>query len=173
MKNDSDQFASTKLDRVDDISDELLESAMRQALEVAMRARRPFGAALFDITRRRVAYCRPNTTREDHDPFAHAEMNVLRAAAQSDSDLSNHILLSTAEPCPMCASAAIIGQVKAIAFGTSIATLVQLGWRQIQLPAATVIAHGSPRIEVRPHFLESETDLFYQRYQTQPYGGEQ
>ncbi len=48
-----------------------------------------------------------NQVTMNHDPTAHAEINAIRAACQvlSDFQLSDCILYSSSEPCPMCLSA--------------------------------------------------------------------
>ena len=55
------------------------------------------------------------------DPTAHAELLALKAAAEKlgISRLDNAILVSTLEPCPMCAGAAILSRVSHVAFGAA------------------------------------------------------
>ncbi len=60
-----------------------------------------------------------NRREEIHDPTAHAEILVLRAAAAALGDwrLSGHTLVVTVEPCPMCAMAAVWARVDRIVYG--------------------------------------------------------
>ncbi len=53
------------------------------------------------------------------DPTAHAEIQALRAAAQSIGNyrLTGATLYSTLEPCPMCAGAMIHARIKCLVFG--------------------------------------------------------
>ena len=55
------------------------------------------------------------------DPTAHAELLALKAAAEKlgTSRLDGAILVSTLEPCPMCAGAAVLGRVSQVAFGAA------------------------------------------------------
>ena len=55
------------------------------------------------------------------DPTAHAELLALKAAAEKlgTSRLDGTILVSTLEPCPMCAGAAILSRVSHVAFGAA------------------------------------------------------
>jgi tRNA(adenine34) deaminase len=55
------------------------------------------------------------------DPTAHAELLALRDAAQTlgSSRLDGHVLVSTVEPCPMCAGAAVLARVDAVVFGAA------------------------------------------------------
>jgi tRNA(Arg) A34 adenosine deaminase TadA len=60
-----------------------------------------------------------NRTLERHDPTAHAEILVLRAAAArlGTAQLVGCDLYVTLEPCPMCAFAASLARVRRIYFG--------------------------------------------------------
>jgi len=53
------------------------------------------------------------------DPTAHAEILALRAAAEivGNSRLDGAVLVSTLEPCPMCAGAALLARVSRVVFG--------------------------------------------------------
>jgi len=69
------------------------------------------------------------------DPTAHAEVLALRdaAAAVGSSRLDGAILVSTLEPCPMCAGAALSARVGQVIFGAedlksgALGSLYQLG----------------------------------------------
>lgn len=60
-----------------------------------------------------------NRREVDHDPTAHAEVLVLRAAAEKLGTwrLTDCYLVVTLEPCPMCAGAALAARVAWIVFG--------------------------------------------------------
>lgn len=53
-----------------------------------------------------------------HDPTAHAEVLALRAAAEAlgTSRLDGATLVSTLEPCPMCAGAALMARIGRVVF---------------------------------------------------------
>jgi tRNA(adenine34) deaminase len=61
-----------------------------------------------------------NTVKQDRDITAHAEVNAIRLAYKAGLDLSRAVLITTCEPCPMCASAAIWARIPEIYFGASI-----------------------------------------------------
>lgn len=69
------------------------------------------------------------------DPTAHAEVLALRAAAEvvGSSRLDGATLVSTLEPCPMCAGAALMARVERVVFGAedmktgALGSLYQLG----------------------------------------------
>lgn len=77
----------------------------------------PVGAVL---VRDGEVIARAHNRREvDHDPTAHAEMLVLRAAAEltGDSHLVGTTLYVTLEPCAMCAGALSLARVGTVVLG--------------------------------------------------------
>ncbi len=66
-----------------------------------------------------------NTKESHNDPTGHAEIVALRNAASRLGTwrLDDCILVSTMEPCPMCAGALIQSRIKAVAYGA-----VDLRW---------------------------------------------
>ena len=80
----------------------------------------PVGALLVDADGQILAQDH-NRTISRCDPSAHAEINVLRAAAR---ELSNYRLLCTTlyvtiEPCAMCMGAIVHARVQTVVFGAS------------------------------------------------------
>jgi len=95
---------------------------MQRALESAITARDegevPIGACLIDNEGNLLAAA-GNKTRQTNDPTAHAEVLVLREAAQKISNyrLTETVLYTTIEPCAMCAGALVTARVKRLVFG--------------------------------------------------------
>jgi tRNA(adenine34) deaminase len=95
---------------------------MRQAIGAAMEAEKmdevPIGACLINGAGEILAAA-GNRTRTDCDPTAHAEILVLRGAAQKIGNyrLTETTLYTTIEPCAMCAGALIQSRVKRLVFG--------------------------------------------------------
>ncbi len=116
--------------------------AMPEAVACARTARWPFGAVLVDVGDGEVVAEAANSM-EDGDATAHAEMNLLRAAAAKGLRLPEHAVVSTAEPCPMCAGALLWAGVPAVVFGTSNARLTALGIPQIDVPFASIARHST------------------------------
>jgi tRNA(Arg) A34 adenosine deaminase TadA len=114
------------------------ERGMRAALAEADRApEHPFGAVLVD--RRSGEVVARGHNRAATDATRHGEMEVLRAAAESGvTDFAALDLYTTAEPCPMCQAAIAWCGVTRVVHGIGIDDLVELGWKQIRIPAAEV-----------------------------------
>lgn len=98
------------------------EAMIRAALAYAALAEGsgdvPIGAVLFGADGASLAgAC--NAREATSDPTAHAEVLVLRAAAQAAGtwNLSGTTLAVTVEPCTMCAGALVLARVSAVVFG--------------------------------------------------------
>jgi tRNA(adenine34) deaminase len=80
----------------------------------------PVGAVLVDLEGRVLARD-GNRTIELHDPSAHAEMMVLRAAGQKGANyrLTGTTLYVTLEPCVMCAGAMVHARIGRLVYGAT------------------------------------------------------
>ncbi|MEM1128666.1 MAG: nucleoside deaminase [Bacteroidota bacterium] len=113
---------------------------MEQALAAAREADAPYGALV--ARGDTILAVAGNATKQRHDATAHAEVQALRlaGAALQTHNLAGTTLYATAEPCPMCAAAALWAGVSRIVYGVSIDELQRLGQRQIELTTAQVVA---------------------------------
>ena len=97
------------------------ETYMRLALEQAAEAPAhedvPVGAVL--VRDGELLAAAPNRREADRDPTAHAEMLVLREAAQKIGSrrLEGAELFVTLEPCPMCAGAMVLARIARLVYG--------------------------------------------------------
>lgn len=98
------------------------ERWMRQALGAARQAAAtgevPVGAVL--VRGDELLAVAGNAPIAQHDPTAHAEVLVMRAAAANARDyrLEGTTLYVTLEPCAMCAAAMLHARVERVVFGT-------------------------------------------------------
>ncbi|MEC9059879.1 MAG: tRNA adenosine(34) deaminase TadA [Actinomycetota bacterium] len=98
-----------------------LEEAMNVAIEEAEKAVQhedvPVGALV--IVDEKVIASRHNERQLTGDPTAHAEILALRDAAAELGTwyLNQATLVTTLEPCPMCAGAALNARVAHVVFG--------------------------------------------------------
>jgi tRNA(Arg) A34 adenosine deaminase TadA len=108
---------------------EVLDRAMRRAIKVAQPVDQSFGygAVLVDVKSGKFVAEAANTGRATNDPSAHAELNVLRMFSIEKKNFiaaSTTVLVTTAEPCPMCATCAVFARVAGVAYGTSLEFLI-------------------------------------------------
>ena len=97
----------------------IMQIAIDQALAAGRMDEVPVGAVIVDGSHRVIAQDH-NRTINACDPSAHAEMNVLRAAARITGNyrLLSTTLYVTVEPCAMCMGAIVHARVKRLVFGT-------------------------------------------------------
>ncbi len=96
-----------------------MEMALEEARAAASRGEVPIGAV---IVRDGVVLARAgNRTLERDDPTAHAEMLVIRQAAETAGSqrLGGADLYVTLEPCAMCAAAISFARIRRLYFGAS------------------------------------------------------
>ncbi len=79
----------------------------------------PFGCVI--VKNGEILSAEANSVIRDCDPTAHAEINAIRKAAVKigTPDLSDCVLYSSAEPCPMCLSAIYWSNIKHVYYGNS------------------------------------------------------
>lgn len=96
-----------------------MERALKEAKLAAKRGEVPVGAVL--VKNNEIIFADGNRTLELKDPTAHAEILVIRKAAQilKSERLTNCDLYVTLEPCPMCAAAISFARIRRLYFGAS------------------------------------------------------
>ncbi len=65
-----------------------------------------------------------------------------------DPNLSGCVLVSTCEPCPMCAGLAVWANLSAVVFGASIEETMALGRTRIDIGCADIAARSPGLLEV-------------------------
>ena len=97
--------------------DELMAAAIAEAKAAPDHGDVPIGAVV--VLDGKVIASRHNERELQGDPTAHAEVLALRDAARAigSSRLDGATLVSTLEPCPMCAGAAWLARVDRVVFG--------------------------------------------------------
>jgi tRNA(adenine34) deaminase len=93
--------------------------ALAEAEAAAARGEVPVGAVLVDGASGAILAQSGNRVEELHDPMAHAELLVIRAAAAAGQAkrLPACDLYVTLEPCPMCAQAIAFARIRRLYFG--------------------------------------------------------
>lgn len=110
---------------------DLLNEALKEAkIGVLKKHGGPFGAVIVDKNGNIISKGH-NEVLISHDPTMHAEVSAIRKACQKleTNDLSDYIIYSTCEPCPMCLSAIIWSSIKTVYFGTTRKDAEKTGFR--------------------------------------------
>lgn len=116
--------------------EKLKEQAMKLAIEESKansvnhyQNGGPFGAVI--VKDGKIITSAHNTVVESVDATAHAEINAIRQASKilNTKDLSDCILFTSAEPCPMCLSAIIWANIKEIYYANTRKDADDIGFR--------------------------------------------
>lgn len=96
--------------------EQYMRAALDEANFAAAAGEVPVGAVL--VVGGRIIARAHNSPIATHDPTAHAEMNLIRSAAQSlrNYRLDDAVLYSTLEPCVMCAGALVHARIHTLVF---------------------------------------------------------
>jgi tRNA(Arg) A34 adenosine deaminase TadA/catechol 2,3-dioxygenase-like lactoylglutathione lyase family enzyme len=142
-----------------------VEGLMREAIAEARLAKAEGnkGYGCLVLMGDRVLARAHDTAATRGDPSLHAEHSAILQAvtAWGSSDLTGALLVSTCEPCPMCAGLAVWTGVTTIMFGSSITDTAAMGRTRILVGAAE-IAQRSPRlVDVVDGVLREECDALY------------
>lgn len=114
---------------------------MRRAIEIAKgNPKAPFGTVITD--RESGQIIAEGVNRAEENPVWHGEIVALRTL-ETSIDHSRLTLYTTAEPCPMCMAAILWSGIGEVVYGTSITTLIALGWPQIVLRAEEVATRAN------------------------------
>src|SRR5438477_12641534 len=98
-----------------------MEHALREAARAPEHDDVPVGAVVVHLSTGEIVARAHNTRERDRDPTAHAELLALQAAARHAGSwrLTDHALVVTLEPCPMCAGAAWAARIGRLVFGAA------------------------------------------------------
>lgn len=139
------------------------EAYLRRAIACARKVPRlPFGAVIVDRAAGRILT--EGFNRSAENPTWHGEIDAINrcTAAHPAVAWERLTLYTTAEPCPMCQGAILWCGIGTVVFGTSIAQLQRLGWWQIAIPAAEVVARTPFRAcTLIGGVLQSECDALF------------
>lgn len=129
---------------------DFMEIALNEAITCRQFGEHPVGALI--VQGDKVVSKSGNRTHRDTNPTHHAEIVVIGRASKQlgRKNLSDCMLYTTHEPCPMCAAAGVYARLGGIVFGTSIDDAVrfvtknpQVVWRSIPVPLATIIQRAN------------------------------
>jgi tRNA(Arg) A34 adenosine deaminase TadA len=113
-----------------------------------------------------------NRVKLDCDPTQHAEVAAIRKACSSmkSRHIADTVLYTTAEPCPMCAAAAIWARMDGIVSGSTIDDMAEFRkmfgsddwtWRTVDLAAAAILRNGDPKLFLVEGFLREECKTLF------------
>jgi len=140
--------------------DQYMELAIREA-EVSLReGNNGFGAVIMRDSK--IIASSHDKESTEQDPTSHAEFNVIKEASKIlGKKLSECILVSTPEPCPMCAFAIIWSGITTVAYGYSIKEAIRQKRKRIDFPCKDVFDKANANIVVYPGIMKEECSVLY------------
>jgi tRNA(adenine34) deaminase len=142
--------------------EQLVQTAMTLAAEAGARGDPPFGALLVSPHGEVIAMA-SNRQVSATDPTAHAEIELLRAAAGAGAppSLRGYTIAVNAEPCSMCASALVKADVGKLLYGAP-----HEPHMDPDIGVAAVFAHARRPPEVVAGILASEAAAQIARFRS-------
>jgi tRNA(Arg) A34 adenosine deaminase TadA len=134
-----------------------MELALRSASQGIKKSEGgPFGAVI--VRGGRAIAVAHNTVLKNKDATCHAEVNAIRIASQKLKrfDLSDCVIYSTTEPCPMCFSAIHWARIARVVFGTSIADVAKRGFNELSISGKKMKREGKSPVSLRVGFMRKE-----------------
>ena len=137
---------------------------MRRAVRIARgNPEAPFGAVIVD--RQTGEVLAEGLNRAETNPVWHGEIGAIIncAEAHPDVDWTRLALYTTAEPCPMCATAVLWAGISHLVYGTSKETLEGMGFPRLDISIDEIARRASFDLpEITVGVLEEECDALYE-----------
>ena len=135
---------------------DFMKVAIEKAKEGIENGQTPFGACI--VKNGEIISCANNSVWKDGDITAHAEINAIRKACKKlkTIDLSECVIYSTCEPCPMCFSACYWARISKIVFGACIEDSEGFGFSEIPLSNKEMKLLGKVQVEIESDFMRNE-----------------
>ena len=105
--------------KITDQDKTFMREAIRLADESVQNGGGPFGAVI--VRNGEIVAGSANSVTIDNDPTAHAEVNTIRQACRKlgTFDLSDCVIYTSCEPCPMCLGAIYWSHISRIYYGNT------------------------------------------------------
>jgi len=146
--------------------DNYYEKYMKIALEEARASLKEgnngFGAVL--IKDDNILIRTHDQEESESDPTSHAELNAIRLASQKyGRNFEDCILISTHEPCPMCAAAIVWSGIKNLVYGYSITEAIAEGRKRINLTCKELFDRANSDIRVHEGVMHNQCSILYRK----------
>lgn len=113
---------------------------MRRVIELGCQnLKRPFASLIVDTVRGEVVA--EGLNKNYHNPVMHSEIVAITEVVETiaDPDWANYVLYTTAEPNSMAISGILWTGIPKVVYGSSLATLNELGYRHIAISAQEIV----------------------------------
>lgn len=137
-----------------------MQIAIQQARESLRQGNCGFGSVIFKNNE--IVSTAHDTEKTDSDPTAHAEILAIRGAAKKlGRNLEGCAIVSTHEPCPMCAAAIVWAGIQKVAFGFTIQDAIAQGRTRIDMPCEEIFSRAAESIDIVKRVMLEECAVLY------------
>lgn len=146
---------------------------MKRAIETCRKGiaadQSPF-AAVIATQEGEVVCAVHNTVRANGDVTAHAEITAIREACRilNTINLIHHFMVTTCEPCPMCASAIHWAKMDAVVYGSAIEDAQKAMFNELTVPTQSLYDQGGSHVKVYPFVCRDECNLLFDEWRKGP-----
>jgi len=111
-----------------------------------------------------------NTVRAKGDVTAHAEISAIREACRilNTINLIHHFMVTTCEPCPMCASAIHWAKMDAVVYGSAIEDAQKAMFNELTVPTKSLYEQGGSHVRVYPFVCRDECNQLFDEWRNGP-----
>jgi guanine deaminase len=136
---------------------DFMRLAIQTARQGLQKGEMPFGACI--VRRGQVISVAHNSAKANVDTTAHAEVQAIRQATcqVGTLELTDCMIYSTCEPCPMCFTACLWANLGRIVYACRIEDAERFGIRQIPISTTQMKQLGQSEIELVGDFLREES----------------
>ncbi len=142
-----------------------MEAAIGEAMKARASGEYAIGAVI--VYNGEVIARAANRAKAEQDATQHAELLAIREASKKLNSryLTDCIMYTTHEPCPMCAAAAVWAKLRGIVSGATLEDMRDYHLKKgdngkrrriIYIPAREVLAKGEPQLEIVEKFMRDE-----------------
>ncbi len=137
-----------------------MQMALDKASSGVRRGQTPFGACI--VRKGQVIALEHNRVWQTTDISAHAEVQAIRSACRilKTVVLSDCVIYSTCEPCPMCFSACHWAGLQKVYFGAFIRDAKRAGFNELAISARRMKSLGKSAVNVYGGLLHHENTAF-------------
>ncbi len=142
--------------------EEFMNIALKEAKSSLKEGNNGFGAVI--VKDNNIITFAHDQEETESDPTSHAEINAIKSASRIlGRDFENCILISTHEPCPMCATAIVWSGIKTLVYGYSISEAIAEGRKRIDLTCKELFKRADADIKVQEGVLHDQCSLLYRK----------
>lgn len=136
---------------------ELAESAVQ-------KGNHPFGALL--VHKGEIILEAENTVNTANDPTGHAELNLVRLAAQKlpPEVLKEVTLYTSTEPCMMCSGGIYWAGISHVVYACAETTLAKYAGEDFLTPSRDIFAKGKRVVKVEGPILDEEAAVLHAKF---------